>query len=51
MLYHDDHTNIVMSDFVSTMKDGECGGGDFEELGVERDDDCDYGLVKIILAG
>ena len=40
-----------MSDFVSTMKDGECGGGDFEELGVERDDDCDYGLVKIILAG
>ena len=51
MLYHDDHTNIVMSDFVSTMKFGECGGGDFEELGVERDDDCDYGLVKIILAG
>ena len=43
-----------MSDFVSTMKFGECGGGDFEEVGVERDggdDDCDYGLVKIILAG
>ena len=59
MLYHDDHTNIVMSDFVSTMKFGECGGGDFEEVGVERDgddddgdgDDGDYGLVKIILAG
>ena len=47
-----------MSGFVSTMKFGECGGGDFEEVGVERDggdddgdDDCDYGLVKIILAG
>ena len=51
-----------MSDFVSTMKFGECGGGDFEEVGVERDgddddgdpdgdDDGDDGLVKIILAG
>ena len=46
-----------MSGFVSsTMEDDECDGGDFEEVGVERDGDDDDGdgddgLVKIIPAG